>query len=160
MTTLAGQIRPGRIVLKTRQYAKVVAWYNIVLQARVIQASPTASWLIWGSEASQLVVLHMPQLANHDWSTAGVVHWGIVCDDELALLKQWQRLAGEGIHPYWSVDHGYCLSIHYRDPDGMQIELQAPRAGDITALTEAILAQKEDIEFDPAERVQVLGLGK
>jgi glyoxylase I family protein len=40
--------------------------------------------------------------------------------DEIAYFKQ--RLAENGI-PVFETDHGYCYSIYFHDPNGMQVEL-------------------------------------
>ena len=34
------------------------------------------------------------------------------------------RLKDTGITPYWCINHGFTLSMYYRDPDQNQVELQ------------------------------------
>ena len=34
------------------------------------------------------------------------------------------RLKGEGIEPYWCLNHGPTTSMYYKDPDGNKVELQ------------------------------------
>ena len=44
--------------------------------------------------------------------------------DSATCLYTYARLKGDGIEPYWCINHGPTTSLYYKDPDGNQIELQ------------------------------------
>jgi catechol-2,3-dioxygenase len=162
MTPSILRARPGRIVLKTRRYAEMVAWYTLVLRARTLAVTPTLTWLLWGDSAHQLAIIDMPQLADADRSTAGIAHLGIAYDNEMMLLQEWHRLRDKNIEPYWSIDYGYCVSLYFRDLDGQSIELQTWRCTDPTEQLVFINCENSEqpagVEFDPIVRAHELGM--
>jgi catechol 2,3-dioxygenase-like lactoylglutathione lyase family enzyme len=47
--------------------------------------------------------------------------------DELARLKK--EIADKGVRPVFKLDHGWCKSVYYVDPNGILIELCADTPG-------------------------------
>ena len=40
------------------------------------------------------------------------------------LLATYLRLKAQGIVPFWPIIHGPTVSLYYRDPNGVKVELQ------------------------------------
>ena len=66
-----------------------------------------------------------------DWSTdlsesVGVPVWVNHCAFRATEAKQAEvkeRMTGEGIEPLMEIDHGWCQSLYYQDPNGIMVEL-------------------------------------
>ena len=52
----------------------------------------------------------------------GVVHFAFRVDDEAELLSKREELAGKGVNVTEVVDHGWCQSIYFHDPNHLQLE--------------------------------------
>lgn len=53
---------------------------------------------------------------------AGMYHFAFWCDDDSELAAKRQELAGLGVDVTDVVGHGWCKSIYFRDPNGLQLE--------------------------------------
>ena len=69
-----------------------------------------------------------------------------------------------GITPYWCINHGFTLSMYYRDPDRNQVELQVELFD--SAASVAAWLEKSDfasnplgVKYDPDEFVRRLRAG-
>jgi catechol 2,3-dioxygenase-like lactoylglutathione lyase family enzyme len=52
----------------------------------------------------------------------GMIHFAFRCDDETELLQKRADLQGKGVEVTDVVDHRWCKSIYFRDPNGIQLE--------------------------------------
>ncbi|MDJ0868762.1 MAG: VOC family protein [Myxococcota bacterium] len=52
----------------------------------------------------------------------GMIHFAFWCDDEEALGRRRAELEAKGIDVTHVVDHRWCKSIYFRDPNGIQLE--------------------------------------
>jgi len=53
---------------------------------------------------------------------AGIIHFAFWCDDEADLDARLQELRGRGLKVSDIVDHQWCKSIYFHDPNGIQLE--------------------------------------
>jgi len=54
--------------------------------------------------------------------SGGVIHFAFRADDEQDLDARRQELHGKGVKVTDVVDHGWCKSIYFKDPNGIQLE--------------------------------------
>ncbi len=52
----------------------------------------------------------------------GMIHFAFKVLDEAELEKKSADLAGKGIDTTEVVDHGWCKSVYFKDPNGLQLE--------------------------------------
>ena len=52
----------------------------------------------------------------------GMIHFAFWCDDELELEAKQSELRGLGVEVTQLVDHGWCKSIYFKDPNQIQLE--------------------------------------
>jgi hypothetical protein len=66
----------------------------------------------------------MPDAAPLGNDRAGVEHIAFTFNTLSELLATYLRLKEKGIVPFWPIIHGPTVSLYYRDPDGVKVELQ------------------------------------
>jgi catechol 2,3-dioxygenase-like lactoylglutathione lyase family enzyme len=54
--------------------------------------------------------------------TGGVIHFAFKAGDESDLDAKRSELSGKGVDVTEVVDHGWCKSIYFRDPNHLQLE--------------------------------------
>ncbi|NMN04599.1 MULTISPECIES: VOC family protein [unclassified Novosphingobium] len=120
-------IRPSQlahIVLRTAQFAVMRDFYLAFLNARVAYENAFASFLRYDEEHHRVVIIAMPGLAPVQPRASGLEHYAFSYASLGGLLATYQRLKALGIRPDWCLNHGFTMSIYYRDPDGNQVETQ------------------------------------
>jgi len=143
--------------MRTARYDETVAWYKTVLGARVVFANPMLSFLTYDDEHHRIAVIHVRGLADAP-QAAGVDHIAFTYGSLADLLHTYGRLRDAGIAPYWCINHGPTTSLYYRDPNGVQVELQIDNFASREALvvwmrSGAFKRNPIGVEFDP----EVLG---
>jgi catechol 2,3-dioxygenase-like lactoylglutathione lyase family enzyme len=53
---------------------------------------------------------------------ASMNHVAFTVPDENALWDAWDDLKENGVKSMWALDHDFCKSIYFRDPDGILLE--------------------------------------
>jgi catechol 2,3-dioxygenase-like lactoylglutathione lyase family enzyme len=114
----------AHIVLKTANYDAVIAWYATVLQARVAFRNDFIAFLTYDDEHHRVAVINNPGSPAPDVAAAGVHHIAYTYADLGELLATYRRLKTAGIEPVRCINHGPTVSMYYRDPDGLRVELQ------------------------------------
>ena len=82
------------------------------------------AFLTYDDEHHRIAIAGIPGLAERPQFAAGTDHVAFSYADLGDLLYTYARLKGEGIEPYWCINHGPTTSMYYKDPDGNRIELQ------------------------------------
>jgi len=131
------RIRPSRfvhVVYRTRQFDKMIAWYQAVFDCKVQYKNPILAFLTYDDEHHRVALINLsavlpetghPQAgAGETRSVVGVDHVAYTYDSVEDLLENYAQLKAQGIVPYWCVHHGVTMSMYYADPDGNQMELQ------------------------------------
>jgi catechol-2,3-dioxygenase len=115
------------------------------------------SFLTYDDEHHRIAVVNVPGLPDMT-PAAGVDHIAFTFASLGDLLHTYRRLRDAGIAPYWCINHGPTTSLYYRDPNGVQVELQIDNFADLETLngwmqSDAFRNNPIGVEFDP----EVLG---
>jgi len=114
----------AHVVLKTANFDEVIAWYATVLQARVAFRNDFIAFLTYDDEHHRVAVINNPGSPAPDPAAAGVHHIAYTYAELGELLSTYRRLKAAGIEPARCINHGPTISMYYRDPDGLRVELQ------------------------------------
>lgn len=114
----------AHFVVRTPRYDETVRWYQTVLGARAVFRNPMLTFLTYDDEHHRVAVIHAPGLPEPPPNAAGLDHVAFTFAALGDLLHTYRRLKAAGIVPYWCINHGPTTSLYYRDPNGMQVELQ------------------------------------
>ena len=114
----------AHVVLKTGHFDAVIAWYAAVLQARVAFRNDFIAFLTYDDEHHRVAVINAPGSPAPADTDAGVHHIAYTYADLGDLLATYRRLKTSGIEPARCINHGPTISMYYRDPDGLRVELQ------------------------------------
>ncbi len=153
----AGARPPARLahfVVRTARYDETVQWYRTVLGAAVVFANPMLTFMTYDDEHHRVAVVHIPGLPDATAASAGLDHIAFTYGSLGDLLHTYRRLASEGITPYWCINHGPTTSMYYRDPNGLQVELQIDNFASTDALNAwmrsgAFKRNPIGVDFDP-----------
>jgi catechol 2,3-dioxygenase-like lactoylglutathione lyase family enzyme len=114
----------AHVVLKTANFTEVIDWYATVLQARVAFRNDFIAFLTYDDEHHRVAVINLPDSPAPEPAAAGVHHIAYTYGDLGELLATYRRLKAAGIEPARCIKHGPTVSMYYRDPDGLRVELQ------------------------------------
>ena len=125
------RIRPARfihVVYRTRQFDKMIAWYQAVFDCKVQYQNPVLAFLTYDDEHHRVAIINLAAVqpdAGKDErrGVIGVDHVAYTCGSVEDLLENYAQLKEKGIVP-WCAHHGITMSMYYADPDGNQMELQ------------------------------------
>jgi len=126
------RIRPSRfvhVVYRTRQFDKMIDWYQAVLDCKVQYRTPVLAFLTYDEEHHRVALINLAAVkpdagAGEGRGTIGVDHVAYTYDTVEDLVENYAQLKAKGILPYWCVHHGVTMSMYYADPDGNQMEMQ------------------------------------
>jgi catechol-2,3-dioxygenase len=121
---MASPIKFAHIVLKTKQYDTMVAWWADFLQGSVRHGGPLITFLSYDDEHHRVAIIHSPKSEDRPRNAVGLEHFAFTYASLDDLLAQFERMKAKGVHPYFQINHGMTLSAYYRDPDGNQVETQ------------------------------------
>lgn len=167
------RIRPQRfvhIVYRTARFEEMLAWYQLVLGAKVQLQNPALAFLTWDDEHHRLALANLAVLKPDDPGDGkpgltGVDHVAYTYASLDDLLENYQQLKTDGITPYWCVHHGLTVSMYYADPDGNQMEFQVD-VFDSSDEAIAFMCGSEmaenpvGVEFDPEDWLEQNRAGK
>jgi catechol-2,3-dioxygenase len=146
---VASPIKFAHVVLKTRNYDEMVAWWSDFLEATPRHSNPFITFLSYDDEHHRLAIAKMPHLADRVDNTVGIEHFAFTYATLDDLLGQYERMGARGVRPYWTINHGMTLSAYYRDPDGNQVETQVDTLS---------LAEAETFMASPAFAANPIGI--
>lgn len=144
----------AHFVIRTLKYEESVRWYTAFFDAHVVFANEMVTFLSFDDEHHRIAIGRLPDLEPHAEKGAGVDHIAFSYRNLGDLVWTYDRLKPLGITPYWAINHGPTTSLYYRDPDGVQIEIQTDNvaaAGGPTGVfhSEAFAENFIGVEFDP-----------
>ncbi len=156
MTTTDARVpqKLAHFVLRSKHYGETVAWYEQVVGARVVFANEMITFLTYDDEHHRIAVANVPWLEDASPVAAGLDHLAFTFGTLEDLLHTYRRLKTAGITPYWCINHGPTTSLYYRDPNGVQVELQIDNFADEASLVAwmqsgAFKANPIGVGFDP-----------
>lgn len=138
----------AHVVYKSRALTAMRDWYIAVLEAKVAFENSEVCFLSYDDEHHRVAILadrkEAPSAAEGDTPRSVTVdHVAYAYPSLWDLLDTHDRLAKQGITPYWTVNHGPTTSFYYRDPDDNGVELQV----DNYPTTEELHAYFRSAEF-------------
>jgi catechol-2,3-dioxygenase len=158
------RIRPEKfvhVVYRTRRFEQMLAWYQVVFDAKVQYQNPALAFLTYDDEHHRFAFANLSVLQPDGTETdkqglIGVDHLAYTYGSVKELLENYSYLKARGINPYWCIHHGLTVSMYYADPDGNQMEFQV----DVFHTNEEanafmrgpiFAANPTGVEFDPDE---------
>ena len=160
----------GEVVLKTSQYEALKSWYSQVLDTEPMFESERRQEPGPGAMRQMclirpcsdfpftetLAIFDFAGLGQNDLSVSGMDHFQMQFGSIDHLFDRYEALAGQGIVPTRSANHGPSTSFYYRDPDGNRVELSvknyATEAETLAFMqSEAFRRNPAGIDVDPAE---------
>jgi len=119
--------RPSKlahVVLRTARFHETRSWYLTVLGAEVAFENDDVVFLRYDDEHHRIGIIHARDATPMDNRTAGVEHVSFTFAELGQLLATYLRLKQQRIVPFWPIIHGPTVSLYYRDPNGVKVELQ------------------------------------
>lgn len=120
-------VKPAKlahVVIRTCRYRDSLKWWASVLDAAPSYENEQLSFMTYDDEHHRIGIINNPALTEQDPKTVGVEHFAFTFNELGQLLATYKRLKGEGILPFWTINHGPTISMYYRDPDRNKVELQ------------------------------------
>ena len=164
------QRKLAHVVYRTYRFAEMLAWYQVVFDARVQMQNPVLAFLSYDDEHHRFALADLSVLKPDFPDTEKV---GITGVDHIAytyasledLLDNYEQLKAEGIEPYWCVHHGVTVSMYYADPDGNQMEFQVDvydsTDESVAYMRGPVMAENPvGVEFDPEDWLAQKRAGK
>lgn len=121
---MASPVKFAHVVLKTSQYIEMVAWWKDFLQGEARHENDFITFISYDDEHHRIAIANIPDLDDNNPKARGVEHFAFTYASLEDLFGQFERMKAQGVHPYWTINHGMTLSAYYRDPDGNQVETQ------------------------------------
>lgn len=148
----------AHVVYQTRQFERMIRWYETVFEAHTVHRDPALAFLTFDGEHHRFAIANLDVLRG-DAANAGTrgeigvnhVAWTFASAHD--LLTTYKRLKAHGILPYWPVHHGPTLSLYYADPDGNRMEFQVDaltvEAANAYMASPAMAANPVGVIWDP-----------
>ncbi|AMK26529.1 VOC family protein [Sphingobium sp. TKS] len=114
----------AHFVVRTSQYAEMVRWYSIFLNADLVYNDEKLTFLTFDEEHHRLAIVNKPGLVPMTNEHAGIDHVAYSYSSFEGLFRQYEWLKKHDILPHISINHGPTTSLYYKDPDGNQVENQ------------------------------------
>jgi catechol 2,3-dioxygenase-like lactoylglutathione lyase family enzyme len=166
------RVRPKsfvHVVYRTRRFEEMLAWYEVVFDARVQQRNPVMAFLTYDEEHHRfafvdLAVLQPEGNEKQKRGLVGIDHVAYTYASLEDLLENYIQLKSKGIVPYWCVHHGMTISMYYADPDGNQMEFQVEvfeslEEGNAFMCSPANMENPVGVEYDPEDWLAQLRAG-
>lgn len=155
------------VTLKTSRLAEMVAWYGVVIGARVQFQDENNAWTTNDAANHRIAFLSVPALSDDPQKLFhnGMHHSAFEYESFSDLISSYERLKAEGIQPAFCLEHGMTTSIYYHDPEGNYVELQSDNFGDWKMSSEWMRTSPDfagnpiGVFFDPEKVSQAYGSG-
>jgi catechol 2,3-dioxygenase len=138
------------VTIKTSRLDEMIAWYGLVIGAKVQFKNPVAAWTTNDAANHRIAFLAMPGLDDDPEKTRhnGMHHCAFEYDSFADLMSTYDRLRQAGVEPAFCLDHGMTMSLYYQDPEGNFVELQSDNFADWN-LSSEWMRTSPDFEADP-----------
>jgi catechol-2,3-dioxygenase len=154
MSDIRRPTKLAHFVIRSARYQETVRWYQLVLGAEVGFQNPFLAFLTYDDEHHRVAVIDTAGAPEPPPGAVGVDHVAFTFASLADLLHTYRRLAAADVRPYWCINHGPTTSLYYRDPNGIQVELQIDNFASDQELAAwmrsgAFKANPIGVEFDP-----------
>ncbi|MHB1201104.1 MAG: VOC family protein [Polaromonas sp.] len=130
--SLASPAKFAHVVYRTRRFEQMLAWYQLMFNARVQHRNPAMAFLTYDDEHHRFAFVDMDVVMPRGTAPPQIDKEGVIGVDHVAytyasldnLCENYGQLKARGIVPYWCIHHGLTVSMYYADPDGNQMEFQ------------------------------------
>lgn len=144
----------AHLVLASRHYEEAIHWWGLVLGARVMFRNDLLCFLSYDEEHHRIALVNTANYSAKRREATGLDHVAFTYADLDDLMHTYERLKTHGIRPEWCINHGPTTSLYFRDPDGVQAELQIDNFATQEELDEwfksgAFEDNSIGVEFDP-----------
>jgi len=117
------------VVYRTRRFEQMLEWYKTAFDAKVQFENPALAFLTYDSEHHRFAFVNLSLLQPEGGGAdrtgkIGVDHVAYTYGSLSDLFENYAYLKEKGIKPYWTIHHGFTVSMYYADPDGNQMEFQ------------------------------------
>lgn len=153
---MSQQPQIAHVVMQTRRFEAMLAWYGTVFDARVVHGNPAMAFMTFDNEHHRFAFLNLDIVApggTGQRGEIGVNHIAWTLPSAASLLTLYGRLKAIDILPVWPVHHGLTLSLYYADPDGnrseFQVEALPPGEAARFIAGPAFAANPVGVGFDP-----------
>lgn len=155
-------IKPAKFahfVLRCRNLAASVAWYQTVLGMKTVFGNDFLVFLTYDDEHHRLALAQARSQDQAPSGAAGLDHVAYTLGSLGDLLGTYKRLKAAGIRPVWPINHGLTTSLYYADPDGNRVEFQVENLATKDELNaymrgDAFAKNPIGVEFDPEVLLQ------
>ena len=154
-----GKLAPyklGHVAIRTKRIDEMLAFYCKLLEAEIAFRDSSMGFITYDDEHHRIAIIQMPDLETPADKSTGLDHMSFSYHDLGELLSTYKRLEGEGILPFWCINHGPSLSMYYKDPDGNRVEMMIDVFSSVEEIQAffaagAYLENPMGIIFDPEE---------
>ena len=145
----------AHVVLRTRRFDEALRWWTQLVAGQVVYANGFLGFITYDDEHHRVALINVGSGAEGPGG-AGLDHVAFTYATLGDLLETYARLRNAGVEPHWCINHGPTTSLYYRDPDGLQAELQIDNFPTLDALAEwfasgAFATNPIGVEFDPEQ---------
>jgi len=127
-------IKPSlhHVTIKTTRLDEMIAWYGIVIGAKVQFRDGGAAWTTNDAANHRIAFLTVPGLSDDTQKVShnGMHHCAFEYNNFDELMSSFDRMRKANVEPAFCLDHGLTISLYYRDPEGNYVELQSDNFGD------------------------------
>ncbi len=114
----------AHIVLHTNHYAEMQHFYKTLLLGRSAFANEQLDFIRYDEEHHRVVLVNTADYADTPPATNRIHHIAFTYKTLGEVIGTFERMAENGFHPIWCINHGITTSIYYTDPDGIHVETQ------------------------------------
>ncbi len=138
------------VTTKTSRLDEMIAWYALVVGARVQFRDQGAAWMTNDGANHRIAFLGVPGLSDDAQKVRhnGMHHCAFEYASFADLMSSFDRLRKAGVEPAFCLDHGVTISLYYKDPEGNFVELQSDNFSDWKLSTE-FMRTSPDFADDP-----------
>lgn len=121
LTPASANVLLSHLVLRTAHVPECIEFYGTVLGMKMVAGGGHGAVLSHDNEHHRIAIMGVPEgapsrgpgLEHHAWKVRGLAD----------LLGNYQHAKSRGVEPFIAIHHGGTMSIYYRDPDGLQVEV-------------------------------------
>ena len=146
----------GHVALGVASVERSARFYREILGlpevARAVLGGRLVAFFSLGSRHHDLALIELDTPVGSEQQAPGLNHVGLKVGNSVAELRVMRdRLIDHGFIPIRYVDHHVCKSLHFKDPDGILIELYVDADPSIWAANPRAVANSTPCHIDDSE---------